>query len=154
MNLRSLIGGMTFLMLGVLIIVGSYLLEVGTLRNPEAGFIPFLSGSVIVCLSMVDIIRSLSSKNFDIHDFLSPWRNVYWGRAASLSGAILLYIWAVSVAGFLFVTPLFIGFCIKLLGIRKWVTTAVISVLSTLGFYLLMVYFQISISPFPGGLFE
>jgi len=149
MDFKSLIGGATFFALGVSVCIGAYALGVGRLNRPGTGLIFFLAGSVVALLSVADIVKGLLSRKEGIRELLSVWQGVYWRRAALILFGTLIYALLLNAAGFLVLTPFYVGFCMRILSRQKWWITGVAVVLSTLTFYLLSYSFNLPISPLP-----
>ena len=150
MDLRMLVGGTAFFTLGFAVCVGSYKLGLGRLDNPGPGFILFIAGSTMALLSVVDIITAFLPSKREVRTLASLWRGLYWRRAAFIIFITLLYVLLLNLAGFLIITPFYVGSCMRVVGYQKWLIMGITIVVSTLLFYLLAYFFALPIPLLPG----
>ncbi len=149
MDRRLFLGGAAFMLLGVAVSVESYRLGLGSLHKPSTGFVPFIAGSVVALLSLADVLKGLSPGKRDIKSLASIWEGLYWKKAAAIIFLTSLYSLLISRTGFVVLTPFYVGCCMRVLGYRKWFKIGLTFVFSTLAFYLLVYFFELSIPPFP-----
>lgn len=150
MDLRLLVGGTAFFILGIAVCIGSYKLGLGRLDKPGTGFILFLAGSIIALLSTVDIIIAFLPGKREVRKLTSLWKGLYWRRTAFIIFITLIYALLLNLTGFLIVTPFYVGFCMRVLGYQKWFIMGITIVVSTLLFYLLAYFFTLPIPLLPG----
>jgi hypothetical protein len=149
MDRRLFLGGAAFMLLGIAVSVGSFQLGLGSLRKPGTGFVPFIAGSVVALLSLLDVLKAFSSGKGEIRSLASLWKGLYWQRAAVIIFITSSYALLLSRTGFVVVTPFYVGLCMRVLGYRRWFKIGLTLVFSTLAFYLLVYCFELSIPPFP-----
>ncbi len=150
MDLRMLVGGTAFFILGIAVCVGSYRLGLGRVDDPGTGFTLFIAGSIMVLLSMVDIITALLPSKREVRTLTSLWKGLYWRRTALLVFVTVLYVLLLNHAGFLTVTPFYVGICMRVAGYQKWFIMGITIVVSTLLFVLLAYLFVLPIPLLPG----
>jgi hypothetical protein len=101
-------------------------------------------------LSVVDIIIALLPSKREVRTLTSLWKGLYWRRTAFIIFITLLYVLLLNLAGFLIVTPFYVGFCMRVVGYQKWFIMGIAIVVSTLLFYLLAYFFALPIPLLPG----
>jgi len=127
---------LVFIIMGGAYLVGSFYLPMGTVAHPGAGFYPLLVGIALVCLSVPSLIHSLKKKEIQKEEEAFPkGKDLY----RVLGVALALIFFAV------FLKPLGYGICsaalmvavLRFLGLRSWMKTVLISILSTaISYYL------------------
>jgi putative tricarboxylic transport membrane protein len=135
MRYRNLIGGLFWMVVGVVFCAGGW--EYGILRGsiPGAGFFPFMASIVLIALSMGVSITSLwpeTTKDicFDGGEkfFACPdsWKRILLALAG------LLFFWqGLSYLGFLLTTFIFIIFLLRFIEPQRWVTVLTTAILTT-----------------------
>ena len=123
--------------LGIAVVIGSCRLKLGSLENPGAGLMPFILGISLFLSSSPILIRSIMSKNKELHK--SIWSGIEFRKLilvpVSLIGyAIILEKVGFGVAAFLLLFVLF-----KIIGSRRWLFALIMSALVVLLSYLLFV---------------
>ena len=138
------ISGVFWLVFSLIIGVESYRLELGTLHNPKAGFLPFLASVVLVGGSLILLlstsIRSLkvTAKGDEGLKFNRPRLHKVFFIMASL------FLWALllNTLGFILCTMLLIFFSVRLIEPQKWfvsiITTVSIPLISYIIFDVLL----------------
>jgi len=137
--------------MGFAICLMSYRIELGEVGSPGPGFVPFLSGCLLIFLSSIYLIKILFfpldsqwKKNF--------WEGIRWDRAALVVAASIAYILLLPILGYVIVTFLFLAFLGKLMELRKWKTILIVSALSAgISFFIFCVWLKCQ---FPKGLFK
>jgi putative tricarboxylic transport membrane protein len=138
------IGGAITLVLGILALVYSYTLSLGSLSNPAPGLWPFVISGVIVGCSIMLLITERDGR--DHERFTSGVRRIIFG-VISLSIFIMLFEWF----GFAIPGLLTFVFWLRFIGNESWRSTLTISVLATAAFY--VVFVLLLGVPFPRGVF-
>jgi hypothetical protein len=119
-----------WLILGLLICYGSYRLDVGSPASPGPGFIPLLSGILMVGSSLsVLLLSGLGGPRGPQAEKTGPGARLY--REVSLLLVSLIgFMLLMSYLGFALCTLFFMGFLLKVVGSQRW-KTVVIGALST-----------------------
>jgi putative tricarboxylic transport membrane protein len=130
-NCGDLIGSILFALGGIGIVAESFRLKVGKLTEPQPGFFPFVSGVVLIVLSLVLLAYRWSTPGNDVR---SPGN--LRGPAILIAG-MAVYVGVLDSAGYVLST-LFIGALIlRVLGIRSWRVLCGASAVLSVGTYLL-----------------
>ena len=118
-------------LIGLLICLEAYRMGIGSLANPDQGFLPFLAGGVLFLLSVALGIRRIRQT----HPAKPP--QPFWPESRSkwrvgyVLGAILLYILAFKWMGFALATFLLFLFLLKTIDPVGWRKAILISAVAT-----------------------
>ena len=151
MTKQNQVSGFIWLLLGALLCMGSVRLDLGGFHRPGPGFMPFLTGAILILLGF--ILMFSGSKETRVGEGLpgkgfwggGDWKNVLipW---LSLFGYLLL----LEPLGFLPTTFLFLFLLFKLTKPRSWLEPFIFS-----GATAVATYFVFSVwlrCPFPKGI--
>jgi len=124
-------------------------LSLGTLSYPAPGFYPFLVSALLLCISLILIIRVLRNRKKDPDSCQWP----SFGRNAPITmGALLVYALTLEYLGYIIGTSLLLVFLFKVTASRSWrvslLMTAVVMIISHFFFVVLLQ------SQLPMGLWE
>ncbi len=123
-----------FVILGLYIVDYSIVvLKVGTIRNPESGFISFVTGLILVILGAI-WATTVKANKLRAVKIVSRGD---WKRLLSSLGLMLGYAMAFQPLGYLSSTVLFVGIWQYFLEKTNWQKSVLITLLSTGGMYLL-----------------
>jgi putative tricarboxylic transport membrane protein len=151
MVLYDRILGFIWLLLGLAICFMSHRIDLGEVSSPGPGFIPFLTGCLLILLSSIYLLKSRLFPA-DSHWKKNFWEGIRWDKSLCVAGALLAYIFLLPVLGYLVLTFLFMAFLGKIIQPQKWSTILIISAVSAVTSYLvfgLWLHCQ-----FPKGLFR
>ncbi len=139
MALYDKILGIIWLFLGVTLCLMSYRIGLGEAGSPGSGFIPFLTGCLLVFLSTVNLVKSfLMLPNSEWKkDF---WEGIRWSKLVWVVAALLAYLFLLPMLGYFVVTFLFLVFLGKLLEPQRWMVILTISTLSVAISYAIFCY--------------
>jgi putative tricarboxylic transport membrane protein len=145
------VGGVIWLVLGIVICIGSTKLGLGAFHRPGPGFMPFLAGSllgVLGCiLTLTKTQKGLEKKEdgeISIRKFLAK------GVFAFIVS--FMYIFLLEPLGFVVGTFLLFFSLLKIMGTRKWFSPFLISFFAVvLSYFVFIVWLKIS---FPKGVFK
>jgi len=150
MRRHDLFGGILWLIIGVGLVLGSVELELGSIQSPGPGFMPFMTGCALAFMGLLLAIKEFR-RNPDGQGGEGISLRKFWPRGFCSLFTALLYGVFIKDLGFLLSTFLLIFLLLKILGSRKWFSPFLISIITTLGSYLLFsVWLRIR---FPAGLF-
>lgn len=127
------LGSIVPLLLGVFGLCYSYfLLPLGRLTNPGPGLWPFIVSAFIVLASLILLVTDRDREDYE--RFTARTRYVGLGIVS-----IGLFIVLFKQIGFIIPGFLTLVFWLRFLGKESWRMTLIVSVLVTIGFYLLFV---------------
>jgi putative tricarboxylic transport membrane protein len=132
MRNREFGGALLWGLLGALIAIKSISYKVGSLGNPESGFLPFWAGICIVFLSLCSMVKA-----FRLIPSAPPFFEEK-GASRRLFFTLLsitVYILAINKLGFLLSTLLLLGFLLKSIYPQTWTRTFIFAVFGSLSSY-------------------
>lgn len=141
---------------GLAICIASYRLSLGSLNDPGPGMFPFIAGSVLCVLSMVEWWNTTRAYRRAAHSLTQRVGGGTTGaransaeaveplfanrvgafKAAAIIVALLIYALAMEHLGFILSTTLFIAFLLWLVERQRWYVIVFGSVLSAMATYL------------------
>jgi len=98
----DLASGLFWLALSVFICIKSAEVEIGSIRSPGSGFLPFWAGVLFGMLAMVLVLKSLIKKG--INERPPIIGNVKWNRALVVLGSLYAYAILLQKIGYLLAT--------------------------------------------------
>jgi hypothetical protein len=120
--------------------VASYgygVLKLGSILQPDAGFLPFLSGAALVVLGICWFLAARGMEELQ-KAFFEKGR---WIKPALAMGMMLVYAWAIEAVGYLTSTLLFMVAWQLWVEHEGWFKAILISLLGTFAMYVLFSYF-------------
>ena len=90
--------------LGMVMIYASYKLKLGTLTHPGPGFLPFLAGMILCCLSIVVFLKAGRRIDEKAKKLRELWAGMNWLSAAIVVVTLLVYALVFTHVGFLLST--------------------------------------------------
>lgn len=121
MRTYDLIGGCAWLLLSVLIVLGSIDLGIGSLRNPDSGLFSLLTGVVLGGLSLLLVAESLVRRKKCRTDDQPVWsRETRWGNLLLVVLALAAYTLVLTPLGFVISTFLFMVFLYRVIEPQGW----------------------------------
>jgi putative tricarboxylic transport membrane protein len=152
MLLADRILGFIWLFLGMVLCLVSLKLDLGKAVSPGPGFFPFLTGILLLGLSMIHLIGLLffPGKN-QAAAGKSFWKGVLWYKSLAVVIVMFAYILLLPVLGYILMTFLFLLFLGKAIHPQRWATVILVAVLSAVLSYIV---FGLWLScQFPRGIF-
>jgi hypothetical protein len=144
-----LISNLVWIGFAAIVCFGGLKLGFGSFHQPQAGFMPFLSGLVLGLLALVDLISGVINHWKEEKADKEIWANIHWGKL--LLTLVILFIYTVffNTLGFIIATILLLLFLYRMMEPRPWWVVVVASLITTGLFY---VGFKIGLdSQLPGG---
>jgi hypothetical protein len=141
MNRRDLLAGLFWLGISAFVVIQSVKSDLGSLRSPGPGFLPFLSAVILGTLSIILMVTNSLKKKWE-GKLLDLWRGLDWNRVIFVLLALFLYPILLPIAGYLITTFMLIAFLLCI-GERSklWIDVAsalAITVISYVIFYTLL----------------
>jgi hypothetical protein len=140
-NRRDLLAGLFWLGISAFVVIQSVKSDLGSLRSPGPGFLPFLSAVILGTLSIILMVTNSLKKKWE-GKLLDLWRGLDWNRVIFVLLALFLYPILLPIAGYLITTFMLIAFLLCI-GERSklWIDVAsalAITVISYVIFYTLL----------------
>jgi hypothetical protein len=144
-----LISNLVWIGFAAIVCWGGLKLGFGSFHQPQAGFMPFLSGLVLGLLALVDLISGVINHWKGEKADKEIWADIHWGKL--LLTLVMLFIYTVffNTLGFIIATILLLFFLYRVMEPRPWWVVIIASFITTGLFY---VGFKIGLdSQLPGG---
>ncbi len=119
MDIRNLIGGSVCFALAAFVVLQAQAMGIGTLYNPQAGFMPGLVGGLILLFSFILITQALRARNRRVR-LSDVWDTTGWKKCLLVAVSLALYAIVVSPLGYLAATFLLMAFLLLINRIRWW----------------------------------
>jgi putative tricarboxylic transport membrane protein len=116
---------------------GYAVLKPGSILQPDAGFLPFLSGLALAVLGFCWFVIARKGEDPE-KAFFEKGR---WVKPALAMGLMLVYAWAIEAVGYITSTLVFMVAWQLLVEREGWFKTILISLLGTLAMYVLFRHF-------------
>ena len=148
MDQRNMISSMVLFLLAAIVLITSFSLGIGSLNNPQAGFLPFWTGLLIIIFSLILFGITYINKAISVR-WADLWRNVHWQKNIMAVIALAIYGLALPFLGYLIATSILMMILFCLGGMKVW-TSALGSVLSVfLSYGLFQIFLK---TPLPRGI--
>lgn len=157
MKKSSLLDGLVWLILGILMCIEAIKLKLGSFHTPGPGFLPFLSGALLGIFGLILIFPTTFARLGEGEETKNEKTSVIWNWKKLINPVLTLlilfvYILLLEPLGFIFTTFICLLFLFKLSEPKKWLTPLILSVCTSILSYLLFsVWLQCQ---FPRGLIK
>jgi hypothetical protein len=143
------ISNLVWIGFAAIVCFGGLKLGFGSFHQPQAGFMPFLSGLVLGLLALVDLISGVINHWKGEKADKEIWANIHWGKLLLTLVTLFIYTVFFNTLGFIIATILLLLFLYQVMEPRPWWVVFVASLITTGLFY---VGFKIGLdSQLPGG---
>jgi hypothetical protein len=132
MDQRNLVSSLVFLLLSVLVLTASAGLGIGSLSDPQTGFMPALAGALLLVFSLILFYRAARDRSTSVR-LSSLWQIRCW-KSLSAMGLLLVYLLLLPWVGYLIATAMLMGalFFLNSMTLR---TSALAAILATSASY-------------------
>ncbi len=143
--MQGKVSAVFFLLFSIYVSTVAWRLDIGWVRKPGPGFLPFWSGILIGILGALLLVQELLSdrgkKETSVREKIS-WKSI--GLTLIF---FLAYILSLDHAGFIIGTILFVGIILKIIEKKGWVLTLSVALIMALGSYCLFkVWLQVDLA--------
>ncbi len=128
MDQRNTISSIVFFLLAAFVLITSLGLGIGSLHNPQTGFMPFWASLLIFVFSLTLFVLTYLNRSIAVR-WADLWRHVRWQKNVLAAAALSLYVLVLPSAGYLIATTILM-FALFQLGSMKIRTAALASFLS------------------------
>ena len=149
MKRYDLINSSLCLGFGLLIVLYAPEFDLGSLRAPGSGFMPFLSGLLICGFSAMTLLQAFVDRSTKVE---KVWAGVKLHKLIFVILMLLLYGVLIKTLGFIICSLMLMLITVRFVGSQTWRGALLVSVISSVGSYLL---FEVWLSvPLPRGILE
>lgn len=139
MGKRNFFSAIVLLALAVAIMLGASELSFGSLRRPEAGFLPFILSILLTVFSLILLGQSIRQRKREEVPLVSDMRFGSWRKIGLAMSALLLFSFLVERLGYIISAFLLVAFLLSAVERQKWWLVIGIAILSSIGSYVLFV---------------
>jgi putative tricarboxylic transport membrane protein len=138
MNRKDLVSSLIWFFIGLSIIIGSVsFLEIGTASEPGPALFPLLAGVLISFLSSIILLKAAFANASEKWSPRKLWEGLNWPKMFYTIGALLIYAIMLEIVGYLLMTLLLLIFLFRKIEPQKWELTIGLSILASVGSYLI-----------------
>ena len=150
MNRRDLLAGLFWLGISVFVVIQSVKSDLGSLRTPGPGFLPFWSAVILGSLSIILIVTTSLRKKWE-GKLVDLWRGLDWVRAIWVLLSLFLYPILLPITGYLITTFVLIAFLLCI-GVRSklWIDVASALAITVISYVIFSTLLDVK---FPKGIF-
>ena len=130
MKRKDLIGGLFFMLSGIVFAIYARSVDIGTWDEPGPGFLPFYGGILIILMTALLVAGNLLKKTAEAAEPFFAERDS-WKRVLSVALALICFNLLLRPLGFVLVTFLFVGFLVRFIFPQSWVKSVVTACLAT-----------------------
>jgi len=109
-----------WMLVGLISLYGSFLLGLGTFREPGSGFLPFLAGGFICLMAIIVFLQSFIPGKGVQGKIATLWAGVNWHRSFIIAIAILGFILVLERLGFIITSFLLMFILFKVVEKLSW----------------------------------
>ena len=117
---KDKLSSLFWLVVGLISTYASFVLGLGSLREPGPGFLPFITGCFISLMALIDIFRSFLQERVMQVKLSELWKNVNWHRTIVVILFALGYSFSLEKMGFLISGFLLLFTLLKLVENLSW----------------------------------
>jgi hypothetical protein len=144
---KDQLSSLFWLVLAIIFCLAAIRLSLGTLHQPDSGFFPFLGGSVLGLLSLINFLKTLKGQTSEAE---SPQPSIRWKNILVALAILFSFPFLLEFMGFAPATFLFFVLLLRLIEPQRWAIVLGGSAGATVLLYIVL-EFWLKIH-FPGGL--
>jgi putative tricarboxylic transport membrane protein len=130
-NRSDILAGLLLIFIGSGAMIGAIDLKIGTPTEPQPGFFPFLSGTIILVFSLVILLQGCFGRSKNKESFGEV------RRPAMLVGILILFVAILEPVGFIITSLIAIALVLLVMGVRSWQALLVSSFAFSIGTFVL-----------------
>ena len=134
----DLYGSVFWLLFSIYIAVESYCLGLGRWDDPGPGYFPFGAALLFGCMALV---VSVSSLKVSAGSKTETGQRLRWKNVVLVLVAMVLYTLLLNSIGFVLCTFLIVVFFVKVVALRRWMSSIMMALCMSIGSYLLFSFF-------------
>ena len=136
MKKTFLINDLVWMGLALLVCWGGLKLGFGSFSQPQAGFMPFLTGMVLGLLALGDLVSGLTRQWKTEKGDPEIWAHIHWGKLLLTAGVLFLYTAFFTTVGFLIATIFLLLYLYRVMEPKPWKFVIFASLVTTFLFYM------------------
>ncbi len=136
MKKTFLINDLVWMGLALLVCWGGLKLGFGSFSQPQAGFMPFLTGMVLGLLALGDLVSGLTRQWKTEKGDPEIWAHIHWGKLLMTVAVLFLYTAFFTTVGFLIATIFLLLYLYRVMEPKPWKFVIFASLVTTFLFYM------------------
>lgn len=147
-----MVSNLLWVVLGAAIAAAAARLRVGSWSNPGPGFVPLLTGVVILGLGLSVVAEEWWERRRAAPPPAAPTPRVSPAPVVLALAGLLAYAMLLERAGYVLTTLAFMAFALRVLGGLRWAPVLLTSIVATAGSYALFsLWLRVPLPPWPRG---
>jgi putative tricarboxylic transport membrane protein len=136
MDQRDMISSVIFFLLAAFVLITSVGLGIGSLNNPQTGFMPFWTSLLLMVFSLILFGLTYSNRSVGVH-WTDLWHDVRWQKSVMAVVVLVVYVLILPALGYLIATSILMMILFKLSSMKIWTATiaAVLAVFFSYGLF-------------------
>jgi putative tricarboxylic transport membrane protein len=142
----DIISSLFLILFGIVILCGAGKLGIGSVKEPQAGFFPFVGAMTLIVLSLLLLVQGLRGHSKGIQAFGDLLRPVL------LIGGMLIYVFLFDPAGYIIATLILSAIVLRILDTKSWWVIGGVSLFLAFGTFVL--FDRLLGMPLPDGILK
>jgi len=147
---RNMISSLIFFMLAVFVLATSLGLGIGSVSNPQSGFMPFCISLLMLAFSLILFGMAYQDRSVRVR-WADLWHKLRWQRSVLAAAFLVVYILLLPRAGYLMATGVLMIALFRLTSMKAW--RAVVGAVLAVGFSYGLFSFILK-TPLPRGIWS
>ena len=136
MNRQDQLSGLVWLLVGLLVIIGSLsFLRIGTTHEPGPGLFPLIAGISLSLFSLIILIKGTLVRISEKRSLGELWAGSNWKGICCVVAALLIYAAMLERVGFLLLTAILLVYLFRAIEPQKWKLAIGLSILASIVSY-------------------
>jgi hypothetical protein len=137
MKKTYLVNDIVWMAIASLACIGGLKLGFGSLKQPQAGFMPFMSGLLLGGLALLDLISGLIVQWREEKSDKEIWAGINWSKVLITIVVLFLYTVLLPTLGFVIGTTVLLIFLFRVMEPKAWWVVFASSLITTALFYVI-----------------
>jgi len=138
-----------FLVAGILYLIGSLMLPMGTIEAPRSGLFPLLVAIFIVAMSLFPLKSSFKEVEVSGEQIEPFPKGLDRNRVLAIAAVLFLFAFCLKPFGYLISTICLMAVIVRLMGLKSWIKVALAGIITgVISFYLFAFILEV---PLPRG---
>jgi len=145
-----MISSLILFLLAALVLMASLGLGVGSVSNPQSGFMPFWISMLMLAFSLILFGMAYQNRSIKVR-WADLWRKLHWQKSVLAAAFLAVYIFLLPWAGYLIATSALMIVLFRLTSMKAWTAVAGAALAVAFSYGL---FFLILKTPLPRGIWS
>jgi divalent metal cation (Fe/Co/Zn/Cd) transporter len=119
MDQRNMISSMILFLLAAFVLITSLGLGIGSVSNPQSGFMPFWISLLMLAFSLILFVTAYRNSSSRVR-WADLWHKLHWQKSALAAAFLAAYIFFLPWAGYLIATSVLMIVLFRLTSMKTW----------------------------------